>query len=230
MKDVDWSRTRAYTFGLTGIYLNIKGREARGIVARGADASALKKELSEKLSGLRDGERDCIAIQKAYPKETIYKGPYLDRAPDIVIGYNSGYRNSWDAALGKTGGEMISRQHQGLERGSLSGPQPRAGRDFLQPALRRSRSRHRRLGPYGAFPIWTDPAHLHGLGKTSLRRRNPPQQRMCSRNPPSRRMPPREEPVPGSLDIPHRRGRDCPRCSPASAAAAARRVMIPAAA
>ena len=26
---VDWSRTRAYAFGLGGIYLNVKGREAR---------------------------------------------------------------------------------------------------------------------------------------------------------------------------------------------------------
>lgn len=107
LKDVDWSRTRAYTFGLTGIYLNLEGREAQGIVARGAEATELKKELSEKLSGLRDDERDCIAIHRAYPKEKIYKGPYLDMAPDVVIGYNTGYRNSWDAALGETGGEMI---------------------------------------------------------------------------------------------------------------------------
>ena len=29
---IDWSRTRAYTFGLGGLYLNLKGREAQGIV------------------------------------------------------------------------------------------------------------------------------------------------------------------------------------------------------
>src|ERR1700682_866394 len=31
-EDVDWSRTRAYTMGLNGLYLNIKGREKQGIV------------------------------------------------------------------------------------------------------------------------------------------------------------------------------------------------------
>jgi len=52
LRDVDWSRTRAYTFGLAGVYINQKGREAQGIVARGAEAAALKKELAEKLSGV----------------------------------------------------------------------------------------------------------------------------------------------------------------------------------
>ena len=31
-EDVDWSRTRAYTMGLNGLYMNMKGREREGIV------------------------------------------------------------------------------------------------------------------------------------------------------------------------------------------------------
>ena len=31
---IDWSRTRAYTFGLSGLYLNLRGREARGLWGR----------------------------------------------------------------------------------------------------------------------------------------------------------------------------------------------------
>src|SRR6266571_1592040 len=37
-EDVDWSKTRAYTMGLNGIYLNLKGREREGIVQSGAEA------------------------------------------------------------------------------------------------------------------------------------------------------------------------------------------------
>jgi len=44
-EDVDWSRTRAYTMGLNGLYLNVKGREREGIVEAGAEAEALKEEL-----------------------------------------------------------------------------------------------------------------------------------------------------------------------------------------
>src|SRR5674476_1679812 len=36
LQEIDWSRTRAYTFGLAGIYVNEKGREAQGIVEPGA--------------------------------------------------------------------------------------------------------------------------------------------------------------------------------------------------
>ncbi len=52
--DVDWSRTRAYTMGLNGLYLNLKGREREGIVAPGAESEALKEELRSKLNGLVD--------------------------------------------------------------------------------------------------------------------------------------------------------------------------------
>jgi len=98
---VDWSRTRAYCLGLSGLYLNIKGREAQGIVTRGAEEERLKQELIEKLSGLPDEERNDIAIRQAYATNKLYRGPYLDAAPDLIIGYNEGYRTSWDAAVGR---------------------------------------------------------------------------------------------------------------------------------
>lgn len=103
-EEIDWSRTRAYTFGLGGLYLNLRGREARGIVAP-EDAGALTKELSAKLTGLRDGVE--IAIQKMYAAAEIYRGPYLDAAPDMIVGYARGYRTSWDAALGKVSANVF---------------------------------------------------------------------------------------------------------------------------
>ncbi len=99
LKDIDWSKTKAYTFGLAGIYLNIKGREALGIVDKGAEATALKREIAAKLSGLTDSGR--LAIRKAWPSDSLYKGPYLNAAPDLIVGYAEGYRASWDAAVGK---------------------------------------------------------------------------------------------------------------------------------
>ncbi len=97
---VDWSKTRAYTVGMGGIYLNRKGREARGIVKPGKEAEALKKELKEKLEGYMDEERDEMAIQKVGISSNLYKGPYLGAGPDLLIGYCRGYRASWAAATG----------------------------------------------------------------------------------------------------------------------------------
>jgi predicted AlkP superfamily phosphohydrolase/phosphomutase len=97
---VDWSRTRAYAFGLSGLYLNLQGREAQGIVARDAAAS-LRSELRDRLAGICDEADGQLAIQAAYDSTQIYKGPYLDAAPDLVIGYAPGYRASWGSVVGK---------------------------------------------------------------------------------------------------------------------------------
>jgi predicted AlkP superfamily phosphohydrolase/phosphomutase len=104
---VDWSRTRAYSLGLSGLYLNLKGREAQGIVARGAEEEGLKRELIAKLSGLRDDENGETAIRQIYATSKLYHGPYLDAAPDLIAGYNDGYRASWDAAVGKVTSRII---------------------------------------------------------------------------------------------------------------------------
>ncbi len=56
LRQVDWSRTRAYALGLSGIYLNLKGREEQGIVAP-EEAEALKAQIAAGLAGLTDPER-----------------------------------------------------------------------------------------------------------------------------------------------------------------------------
>jgi predicted AlkP superfamily phosphohydrolase/phosphomutase len=106
LKDVDWSKTRAYTVGLAGLYINQEGREAQGIVPAKA-AAALKKEIAAKLSGLRDPDRDRLAIRKAWPSDALYTGPYLDAAPDVIVGYADGYRASWDSAVGKVSAQVF---------------------------------------------------------------------------------------------------------------------------
>ncbi len=100
LKDVDWSLTRAYTFGLAGVYINQRGRESQGIVPPG-EAAALAAELAEKLTGLRDEARQQVAIRTAWASKTLYDGPYLSAAPDVIVGYADGYRASWDAAVGR---------------------------------------------------------------------------------------------------------------------------------
>jgi predicted AlkP superfamily phosphohydrolase/phosphomutase len=100
-KNVDWGQTKAYALGLGGLFINQKDREARGIVPPGAEAKALRQELKRKLEGLKDDETNEIAISRVYDREEIYRGPYKDNAPDLVIGYNAGYRASWEGVTGK---------------------------------------------------------------------------------------------------------------------------------
>ena len=105
-EEVDWTRTRAYALGLGGFYLNLRGREASGIVDPD-DAHALKTEIIAELSTLRD-EDGSAPIRKVYATDSLYRGPYLDAAPDFIVGYSDGYRCSWDAAVGAVSSTVIS--------------------------------------------------------------------------------------------------------------------------
>jgi predicted AlkP superfamily phosphohydrolase/phosphomutase len=106
---VDWKSTRAYALGLGGLYLNLRGREPEGIVEPGSQARQLKGELIHKLTGLQDGPTDSgsVAIANMYDADAIYAGPYLDRAPDLIAGFNDGYRTAWGAALGRVRGPVF---------------------------------------------------------------------------------------------------------------------------
>jgi predicted AlkP superfamily phosphohydrolase/phosphomutase len=106
---VDWKTTRAYALGLGGIYLNLRGREPEGTISPGAQASELKAEIIRKLSGLPDTETGKIAIRTVYDASAIYAGPYLEQAPDLIIGYNDGYRTAWGAAVGRTSGPVFEQ-------------------------------------------------------------------------------------------------------------------------
>jgi predicted AlkP superfamily phosphohydrolase/phosphomutase len=96
---VDWSKTRAYAVGLAGIYLNLEGRERNGIV-KTSEASKLSDEIIQKLSELADPATGKKVVKKVYPKDEIYEGPYVDQAADLVVGFEEGYRFSWQTALG----------------------------------------------------------------------------------------------------------------------------------
>jgi predicted AlkP superfamily phosphohydrolase/phosphomutase len=99
-RDVDWSKTRAFTLGLTGVFLNRKGRERDGIVEPGAEVEALCAELKAKLEALQDPKGDKSVIKEVFVTHHIHDGPYADTAPELLIGYHKGFRHSWDCATG----------------------------------------------------------------------------------------------------------------------------------
>jgi predicted AlkP superfamily phosphohydrolase/phosphomutase len=99
---IGWSETRAFALGLAGIFLNLKGREAQGIVDPENEADSLRDEIATKLISLTDSAKiDQPVIKQVYNAQKVYHGPYKDEAPDLIIGYNKGYRASWETAIGQ---------------------------------------------------------------------------------------------------------------------------------
>jgi predicted AlkP superfamily phosphohydrolase/phosphomutase len=106
--DVDWSRTVAYGQGLNGLFINQQGREEQGIVKAGAQMEKLKDEIKEKLLAQVDPKTGQKPLAGVYKREELYKGPYLVNAPDIVLGYQIGYKVAWLSAVNTVGEPVFS--------------------------------------------------------------------------------------------------------------------------
>lgn len=105
-KGVDWSRSRAWSMGLAGIMLNLKGREGKGIVEPGAEAEELLAEIAEGLLKLETDEKERV-ISAVYLASDTYQGPYSGRGPDLIIGTRRGFRAGWSCVTGGVGRRVI---------------------------------------------------------------------------------------------------------------------------
>ena len=99
--NVDWSGTRAYAFGLAGLYVNLQGRERDGVVAPGAAYERLLDDLERDLLALVDPRTGEHPVSLVYRTRERYDGPHLYLGPDLIVGYARGYRTSWESPLGE---------------------------------------------------------------------------------------------------------------------------------
>lgn len=91
---IDWAHTKVYseeTPHYPNLRINLKGREPDGIVEKSDYQDIVKKTISL-LNEWRDPETGNKVVKKAYTKEELYHGDYVDKAPDIII--------SWDMDKG----------------------------------------------------------------------------------------------------------------------------------
>ena len=157
-------RTRAYCVGLTGMFLNVKGREAQGIVEPGAEAAALKAEIigeAERAARRREGcgrdprgVRHGDALRGPVPGERAGPADRLQRRLSRVVGRRDAA--SWP-------GPVFDDNTKAVERRPLHRSAPRARRLLLQPASRRAgarRSSTSRRRPFACSassrpPTWT---------------------------------------------------------------------------
>lgn len=107
-----WDKTKAFSYGTWGtIYLNLSGRELQGIVKK-EEYELLRSEIIE---GLRD-----LSV-KAYRREELYHGEYLELAPDIIVqtddnassisarvGYHRVFREEFGGAHDRLNGTFIA--------------------------------------------------------------------------------------------------------------------------
>jgi predicted AlkP superfamily phosphohydrolase/phosphomutase len=108
LANVDWTRTRAYGFGLNGLYVNLAGREPNGIVPVAARA-ALLDEIGARLLAAGDPATGAPPVSHVYRSDLTYTdGGARDIGPDMVVGYAKGTRCSDASALGEIAGDVFT--------------------------------------------------------------------------------------------------------------------------
>lgn len=103
---VDWTKTKAYAIGLGNVYLNLEGREAHGSVTR-EEAPRVLAEIERALYALRDADGSKV-VRKVYRGKDLYSGERAHEAPDLVVGFEWGYRVSWQTSLGALDDDVIT--------------------------------------------------------------------------------------------------------------------------
>lgn len=107
LTNVDWPDTRAYGIGLSGLYVNLQGREAHGVVPP-EDRARLLAEITQGLLREVDPGTGAPAITRVYSRDADYSDlGHAEIGPDLVIGFAKGTRSSDESAAGQIPREIL---------------------------------------------------------------------------------------------------------------------------
>jgi predicted AlkP superfamily phosphohydrolase/phosphomutase len=98
---VDWTKTKAYALGLNGLYVNLRGRERQGIVNPGGEYQDVLDQLEKDMLAMKDPRNDQDVVTLVVQTHRDFHGEQVEIGPDIIVGYNQGYRSSWENPLGE---------------------------------------------------------------------------------------------------------------------------------
>lgn len=84
---LDFARTRVFSDELNyfpALHYNLRGREPEGVLDP-RDVPRVFEALERALLDLRDPWTARPVVKALWPREALYEGPHLDRAPDVVL-------------------------------------------------------------------------------------------------------------------------------------------------
>jgi len=102
-----WEETKAYAIGLNSIYLNLKDREGEGSVDEEQKESIFTQLRDDLTNWVGPDGKQVVA--NLHPSAAVFEGPLAAYGPDLLIGYNAGYRASRETGMGEWGAEELER-------------------------------------------------------------------------------------------------------------------------
>ena len=83
---IDWSKTRAYSFGYNGqIYINLRGREPQGVVEPGEEYEKVCQQLYQQLLEMVDPDDHKPVVEKIYQRKDAFWGDAVEDGPDLFL-------------------------------------------------------------------------------------------------------------------------------------------------
>lgn len=121
LSQIDWDRTSAYAIEILStspnIWINLKGKRPHGIVEY-KDYDNLLDYIVEKLYELKDQEGNRV-IKKIYKKNDVYKGPFIDNAPDLILDWWTGEGFTSRTSASGHNGDIFVRDNKQKLRGGI---------------------------------------------------------------------------------------------------------------
>jgi predicted AlkP superfamily phosphohydrolase/phosphomutase len=124
---IDLPNTRVFSDELNyfpALHLNLRGREPHGCVDP-SDRRAIERELEGWAESLRDADTGERIIDEVVPREELYQGPFVDRAPDYVLRLRTARGYAYNIMPASGPGPAVEkldpRDHLGRKGRSLPG-------------------------------------------------------------------------------------------------------------
>ena len=113
---IDWSETRAYFvpiyFHVCGVEINLAGARREGIVAPGKEYESLRTQIINEAQQLEDPVCGKPIVDKAFRREELYRGSYVDEFPDVILILDPDY-----IAGGSLAGSSLVEHHVPMRPG-----------------------------------------------------------------------------------------------------------------
>ena len=87
---IDWDRTLAYALGayIAQVFVNLEGREPKGIVKPGEEYESVREQVADILKSVK-GPNEEVLDTRVFFKEEVYKGEMLDVMPDLTVYFDN---------------------------------------------------------------------------------------------------------------------------------------------
>lgn len=97
---IAWEETRAYAipifYPITAVWVNLAGRQPKGIVAPGAEYERVRDELVTRIGALRDPVTGAAVVKAVWRREDVYAGAHVEDAPDLIVETAPGHQGGFE--------------------------------------------------------------------------------------------------------------------------------------